>query len=133
MMRHRDTDLRADDVGEAKYLPQVLREARVPRREYDNLVALMKAQIRRDVQDGVMPVTVVDYETLHDYVDANMYGFRNRGTVREVLAVPSLRERLDYSDQRHLNVLNAAHGEVDRWLASGGLTRSMRSRPARRR
>lgn len=80
-----------------------------------------------------MPVTVRSYEDLHEYVDANMYGFRNRGTVREYIAVPSLRERLDYSDQRHLNVLNAAHGEVDRWLASGGLVRSMRNRPARRR
>jgi hypothetical protein len=132
-MRHHDTDLRADDAGEAKYLPQVLREAQVPRREYDNLVALMKAQIRRDVQDGITPVTVASYEDLHEYVDANMYGFRHRGTDREYLAVPSLRERLDYSDQRHLNVLNAAHGEVDRWLAAGGLAKSMRSRSARRR
>lgn len=121
----RTTVLRADDACEARNIPAVLRQARVPRAQFNTFVEVMKRQIRRDVQQGVVPPTVRSFEELHEYVDANMYGFREEGQTAH-LYLPALAKRLDYGDQRHINVFNAAHGEVDRWLRTVGPVKPIR-------
>lgn len=76
-----------------------------------DLVAAVKAEIRRDISDGTVPSSVRSFEELHDYVDANMYGAEELfGAV-----IPGRR----FTREQLVAVLAAAHERVGQWLAKG--------------
>lgn len=70
------------------------------------IVALIKAQIRDDIADGLVPATVTRFADLHDHVDANTYGD------------PLVIQREQSGDDWH-DVANAVHADVDAWLRAG--------------
>lgn len=69
------------------------------------VVAAMKANIVVDMEEGIVPATVTSYSQLHDYVDANMYGYE---VWEDTLDGDAL-----------IALLNAAQTEVDAWLKAG--------------
>lgn len=81
----------------------------------DTAIAAVKEELREDVRAGVIPADVPDFSTLHDYVDANMYG----GEATDALydAVPDH----DSDEVSPYAGINAMQTAVDDWIKAGGL------------
>lgn len=47
-----------------------------PTRTHAEVVEAMRAEILIDARTGIVPASVTDYAQLHDFTDANMYGWR---------------------------------------------------------
>lgn len=65
-------------------------------------VARSKREILLDIARGTVPADVPDFSTLHNYVDANVYG--------------GLCDGLPYDGEELCAFGNAVQGEVDKWL-----------------
>jgi hypothetical protein len=80
------------------------------------VVAAMKAEITAFIEGGDIPADVPDFQTLHDYVDANMLAF-------EVYATEIPEDETDEQGEARMDretpIFNAASSEVDRWLRAG--------------
>ena len=70
------------------------------------IVAVTKAEILVDIEDGTVPTTVATFSELHDYVDANMYA--------DDLICIAMLDGADY-----LSFINEVTDEVDAWLRAG--------------
>ena len=72
-------------------------------------IALMKAEILRDMACGIVPLTAASFGELHDCVDANCYG-----------NFEALHDNVDAEDEAARAALwqfmNDAQTAVDRWL-----------------
>lgn len=75
----------------------------------EQTVALMTAEILRDMACGIAPLTAASFGELHDYVDANCYG--NFEALHDSFDAenPAAREAL-------WQFMNDAQTAVDRWL-----------------
>lgn len=75
----------------------------------EQTVALMTAEILRDMACGIVPLTVTSFSELHDYVDANCYG-----------GFEALHDTVDTEDEAACEALwqfmNDAQTAVDHWL-----------------
>lgn len=75
----------------------------------EQTVALMTAEILRDMACGIVPLTVASFSELHDYVDANCYG-----------GFEALMDDTDAEDEEACETLwqfmNDAQTAVDHWL-----------------
>jgi len=70
-----------------------------------------KAEIRHDIKNGVVPADVPDFSSLHDFVDANMYG----GMCDE--GPSSAAESMNHEDWIEWG--NALQSYLDDWLKAG--------------
>ena len=74
-----------------------------------------KDEIMSDVRKGIVPPSVPDFSTLHDYVDANLYGGADYW--------PNMPSETD--DERYVNEFcrfwNAVQDSVDAWIKVGGI------------
>lgn len=99
--------------------------------EIELAIQEMKAEILDDMgtavssRSDVMPLTVPDFSSLHDYVDANTYagfcGAEGGGVDRSSWA----------NTEEDLHVLNNIQDRVDAWLTSGDAYRERIAMPAR--
>lgn len=80
-------------------------EFHVSSRTHAELVADMKAEILDDVREGTVPADVPTYNALHDYVDANMYGWREE----------------DEDDDFSSAEVWPAQEDVHQWIVAGGI------------
>lgn len=74
-------------------------------RPHAELVSDMIAEILDDVRDGTVPASVTDYSELHDYTDANTYGWREE----------------DEGEDFDSSTVGPAQDDVHAWLQSGGI------------
>lgn len=91
----------------------------------DVAIARGRAQILADVRSGRVPVTVISFAALHDYVDANYYG-----NAFDWPVLPSDTED-DAYQQAHADFWNCVQDSLHDWLASGQMRRDLARRPGR--
>lgn len=75
-------------------------------------VARSKREILLDIARGTVPADVPDFSTLHNYVDANVYGGLCDGSWH-------------VGQPGDLDDANAVQGQVDAWLRSGALAQAV--------
>lgn len=79
----------------------------------EQTVALMTAEILRDMACGIVPLTVTSFSELHDYVNANCYG-----------NFEALHDNFDAENSAAREALrqfmNDAQTAVDNWLRTRG-------------
>jgi hypothetical protein len=86
------------------------------------LAEKMKAEILADVENGIVPASVVSFSELHDYVDANLYG-GTEALLEELDAeVPDTDEGHSAALAALCSLANPAMDAVDKWIRSGGIT-----------
>lgn len=73
------------------------------------------AEIMKDMRDGILPATITDFSTLHDFVDANEYGRLCADDVHPLLALTDD----DETAYRNCNNVNTMQTMVDGWLSTG--------------
>lgn len=87
-----------------------------------DVVDRMKREVRRDIQDGLIAVSVRSFSELHDYVDANEYGGFCEDAVADALIEHfGGRDEHEGMPQGMLDYINAAQRAVGEWLASNSL------------
>lgn len=85
-------------------------------------IASMKADIARDMHNGIVPSDVSSFAALHDYVDANEYGgFCEDGLADAMIEHFGGRDEHEGMPQGMLDYINEAQAAVDQWLKAGGL------------
>ena len=77
-----------------------------PVRPHAEMVADAKSQILEDVRNGIVPANVPGFNELHDYADANMYGWREEDEDTSYISSP---------------VIGPVQEEVHQWIVSGGI------------
>lgn len=83
----------------------------------EQTVALMKAEILRDMACGIVPLTVASFSELHDYVDANCYGgFCDDKVVDSLIAFFGGRDSNEAMPDGMMKFINDAQTAVDHWL-----------------
>lgn len=80
-------------------------------------VDIGKYEIQRDVRSGIVPNTVKDFSQLHDFVDANLYGWGSESWYEGACG---------HDD--YVNFWNRVQAELDAWIKSGEL-RNVSTRP----
>lgn len=72
------------------------------------VVKNVKLEVLRDVRSGLVPRTCSSFSELHDYVDANCYGWEDG-------------DSFDPGDEEFVNFWNRVQDAVDDWIRQGGL------------
>lgn len=85
-------------------------------------VQRIKIEIMEDVGSGRVPSKVKTFAELHDYLDANEYG----GFCEQILFDAMIiefggRDEDEGMPQGLLDFMNAAHAQIDVWLANDGI------------
>ncbi len=98
------------------YRPQVTESL-----DIEGLVEKIKADVLKDVQDGIVPPTVSSFTELHEYVDANTYG-----GLEGILGIfQDVDEHTEEGRERAWNTfcveVNPALAKVDEWIKAGGI------------
>ena len=78
----------------------------------------VKADILRDIADGVVLASVATFADLHDFVDANCYGGAEAMLEQMTANAVTDDDRTAALDQL-CDLMNAAMLIVDEWLAGG--------------
>lgn len=85
------------------------------------LAEKMKADILKDVAEGVVPKSVKSFSELHDYVDANTYG-GTEGLLDELTAgAPQTEEGAHGALMLLIEIMNPAIEIVDCWIRNSGI------------
>jgi len=77
-----------------------------PVRPHAELVEATKADILEDVRARIVPANVPGFNELHDYADANMYGWREEDEDTSYISSP---------------VIGPVQEEVHQWILAGGI------------
>lgn len=86
----------------------------------EQTIALMKAEILRDIAIGRVPKTVASFSELHDYVDANYYGgFCDDKYVGEMWKAFGCTDD-DGCPEEWYDFVNAAQNAINLWLRDNG-------------
>lgn len=73
-------------------------------------VARAQSSIIEDVMEGIVPVDVPDFASLHDFVDANGYGGFFEG-----------HPAMDLEVQDSCDFVNEVQDQLDAWIRAGGI------------
>ena len=81
----------------------------------------IKQDILQDVRSGIVPINVLKFSELHDFVDANCYG-RCEAMLESLTSTEESRtEALDAI----CDVMVLAMDKINKWLESGGMVKSL--------
>ena len=81
---------------------------------------LAKLQIIDDIRHGIVPATVTSYSELHDFVDANFYGFGFDSRFFTDAMIDSHHDGHDSRPyERHISVTNAMQDHINGWIEQG--------------
>lgn len=88
-------------------------------RSIEDTVAIMKDDILHDIHSGIVPRSVRSFSELHDYVDANCYGFMD-GFLATLLIWFGPDEDTGWLSDEGFAYVNACQNAINDWLANAG-------------
>jgi hypothetical protein len=92
----------------------------------EEVVERMKLEIVADVENGIVPATVADFSSLHEFVDANCYGGASE-LFGEIVTESSTDEEHQAKLDKLGAIVNPAIDIVDAWIKHGGIAKATAS------